>query len=78
MHLVCAIAVYSLGMADLSAEIEANAQGPKSVTVDGNNVQQHSLKEQMEADEYLAGKTNNARSALPIRFAKLKPGSAIS
>lgn len=64
-------------MADLSSNIEDNATGPKSVTVDGNNVQQHSLKEQMEADEYLANKQNNSRSALPIRMAKLKPGSAL-
>lgn len=64
-------------MADLSDEIETNAQGPKTVTVDGSTVSQHSLKEQMEADEYLANKTNNARRTLPIRFAKLKPGSAL-
>lgn len=64
-------------MADLSSNIETNAQKPRSVTIDGNNAQQHSLPEQIAADEYLANKQNNARSTLPIRFAKLKPGSAL-
>jgi len=33
-----------------------NASGPKSAEVDGQKVEQHSLKDQIAADEYLAAK----------------------
>ena len=36
--------------------IKRNASGPKSAEVDGQKVEQHSLKDQIAADEYLASK----------------------
>ena len=36
--------------------IRKNASGPKSAEVDGQKVEQHSLKDQIAADEYLASK----------------------
>lgn len=36
--------------------IRENAAGPKSAEIDGQKVEQHSLKDQMEADKYLASK----------------------
>ena len=38
------------------AKLEAAATQPKQVTVDGVTVQAHSLKEQIELDQYLARK----------------------
>lgn len=64
-------------MADQSAQIETNLQGPKQVTVDGQTVSQHSLKDQAEADEYLANKAAANQSTLPIRLAKIKPGGPL-
>lgn len=64
-------------MADQSDNIETNLQGPKQVTVDGQTVQQHGLKEQIEADEYLAHKAAGNESTLPVRFAKIKPGGPL-
>ena len=36
--------------------IKRNASGPKSAEVDGQRVEQHSLPDQIAADEYLASK----------------------
>ena len=36
--------------------IRENASGPKSAEIDGQKVEQHSLKDQIAADEYLASK----------------------
>ena len=36
--------------------IRENASGPKSAEIDGQKVEQHSLKDQIAADEYLATK----------------------
>ena len=63
-------------MADLSANIETNATGPKSVTSDGLTATQHDLSQQIEADKYLAQKVAGTRRKLPIRFAKLRPDGA--
>ena len=40
----------------ISESILKNASGPKSAEVDGQRVEQHSLKDQIEADRYLASK----------------------
>ncbi len=41
---------------NLEDNIRKNASGPKSAEVDGQKVEQHSLKEQIAADEYLEKK----------------------
>lgn len=61
-------------MSDISDEIESNATGPKRAVVDGAEVEQHSLREQIAADEYLEEKAANTKRKLPIRLAKLRPG----
>ncbi len=41
---------------ELDNTIRENADGPKSATVDGQSVSQHSLRDQIEADRYLQSK----------------------
>lgn len=41
---------------NLEESIRQNAAGPKSAEADGQKVEQHSLTEQIKADEYLAKK----------------------
>ncbi len=58
-------------MADeLSAEIGANAAGPKEVVQDGTSVTQHNLPDQIAADRYLAEKR---KAGLGISFRKIVP-----
>ena len=63
---------------DLKDIIEQNAEGPSQATVDGLNVQQHPLPDQIDADRYLASK--EAVSKNPAKgFVRVKispPGSA--
>ena len=40
----------------ISDAIRKNAAGPKSAEVDGQKVEQHSLRDQIAADSYLASK----------------------
>lgn len=63
-------------MADLSQQIEDAAQEPKSGTVDGQSFTQHSLKEQIEADKYLAAKEAAKKKTRGIAFTQLRhPGA---
>ncbi|HPP28912.1 MAG TPA: hypothetical protein PLV57_20585 [Phycisphaerae bacterium] len=56
---------------DLKDAIRQNAQGPKQVSTDGVNVEQHSLADQIAADKYLAAKDAAARN--PAKgFARVK------
>ena len=41
---------------ELDSTIRDNAQGPESAETDGVRVRQHNLRDQIEADKYLAGK----------------------
>ena len=41
---------------DLKDTIKDNASGPKRAKGDSAEMEQHSLKDQIEADKYLAGK----------------------
>ena len=52
--------------------IRENAAGPKRVQGDAGSVEQHSLKDQIEAEKFLAAK-EAARHGLGIRFVKLRP-----
>ena len=62
---------------DLKDTIEQNAQGPRQATVDGVNVQQHSLLDQIAADKYLAAKkaaaTNPAKAFTRVKI--VPPGA---
>lgn len=66
---------------DLESTIESVATNPASVSVDGQTVQAHNLKDLIEADRYLTQKTAaaNANQQRPggIRFTKLLPPGAV-
>ena len=47
----------------LEEAIKRNASGPKSAEVDGQKVEQHSLADQIAADEYLASKKAKSRTS---------------
>lgn len=61
------------GDGDLAAEIEASAEGPKHVAVDGLAVDQHPLKDMIDADRYLASKANATKRKRGLNLAKLSP-----
>lgn len=58
---------------DLSSDIKTNAQGPKRVTGDEGSYTAHSLKDQIEADQYLCSKEATANKKFPLRMHKLVP-----
>ncbi|MBL7134352.1 MAG: hypothetical protein ISS78_09675 [Phycisphaerae bacterium] len=56
---------------DLKDTIKDNASGPKRAKGDSAEMEQHSLKDQIEADKYLAGK--DAVSKNPAKgFTRMK------
>jgi len=54
---------------DLEQPIRDNAAGPKRA----QGVEQHALKDQIEADRYLASKNAAARPARSLRLTRLVP-----
>jgi hypothetical protein len=61
---------------DLEQAIRDNAAQPAKASVDGQTVEQHSLKEQIEADRYLASKDAARKPGLGVKFAKIVPPGA--
>ena len=61
---------------DLEQNIQDNAAGPKRAQGDAGSVEQHSLKDQIEADRYLASKQVAANPAKAVRFTRLVPPGA--
>jgi hypothetical protein len=57
---------------NITSNIETNAQQPKSVSADGVDASQHSLRDQIEADKYLRNRNAANKKSLPIRFQKVK------
>ena len=56
---------------DLKDAIKQNAEGPAEARGDSGSVRQHGLKDQIEADKYLAGK--EAASKNPAKgFTRVK------
>jgi len=51
--------------------IKRNASGPKSAEVDGQRVEQHSLPDQIAADEYLASKKAVKSRTSGLKISKL-------
>lgn len=65
-------------MAETLAEtIATNAAGPASASGDQGSMSQHNLKDQIEADKYLSGKTAAVKSSLPIRFSRIIPPGTV-
>lgn len=62
----------------LDSKIEQNAQDPKKVSGQGVSAEQHSLPDQMAADEYLENKQagGNFANVLRSRTLKVKPPGA--
>ena len=58
-------------------KIKENAEGPKKAEIDGMVVEQHSIRDQIFADQYLAGKSAMDGTGLGIKFNKFKPPGAI-
>jgi hypothetical protein len=54
--------------------LEQAAASPRSTSIDGESVTEHSLSEQIELDRYLAAKKAAARKRPPIRLTKIIPG----
>lgn len=64
-------------MADeLKDKILEDAQSPKRVRGDSGEVEQHDLKDLVEADRYLAGKNALKKKPFGLRFAQLVPPGA--
>ena len=57
--------------------IEENATAPAEVSVDGQHVKQHSLKDQIAVDRYLASKKAAQSKGLSIKVFKINPGDTV-
>ena len=62
--------------APLADTIRENAKSPAKATGDSGSVEQHPLKDQIEADRYLESKKAAKAKRAGIRFAKLIPPGA--
>lgn len=60
----------------LDDTIRENAKGPAEAHGDAGGVKQHSLKDQIEADRFLASKQAVKSRARGVRFTKLSPPGA--
>lgn len=60
----------------LEDKIKENAVAPKSVDIDGQKIEQHSLDDQMEADRYLNSKKALKKQGLGLRSVKMIPPGA--
>jgi len=57
-------------------KLKQKADQPKSVDIDGQKVEQHSLNEQIALDRYLAAK-EAARRGLGIKITKMAAGGSV-
>jgi hypothetical protein len=57
--------------------IRENAEGPKRAQGDSGSVEQHSLKDQIEADRYLSSKQAVQDPKRGLRFTKLVPPGSV-
>ncbi len=61
---------------DLDKQIRENAKGPKRAKGDSGEMEQHSLRDQIEADRYLESKKAAKKKGLGIKMSKLVPPGA--
>ena len=61
---------------ELKDAILENAKGPKRVQGDSGSVEQHSLKDQIEAERFLQSKKATQGTGLGIRLFKISPDGA--
>ncbi len=62
---------------NLDQTIRDNAAQPAKASVDGQSVEQHPLKDQIEADRYLASKDAARKPGLGIKLAKIVPPGSV-
>jgi len=62
---------------DLKDAIKQNAEGPESAEVDGVKVKQHALRDQIEADKYLASKAAVQNPAKALTRVKIVPPGTV-
>lgn len=58
---------------DIAATIAENATGPKSVSVDGTTVNQHSIPDQIAAQNHAAAQQATSKPGFGFRFQQIKP-----
>ena len=58
-------------------ELKSLASQPKAAEVDGQRMEMHSLKDQIELDRYLASKKAVRANRLGIRIGRMAAGGAI-
>lgn len=61
---------------DLEDSIRDNAKAPAKASGDAGSVEQHNLKDQIEADKYLASKRATQNKNRGLRFNKIVPPGA--
>ena len=59
------------------SELDNALSKPKSVTVDGQNVTQHSIDDHIKAEQHKASKRATNQPGFGLRFARMRPGSAV-
>ena len=62
---------------ELDSTIRENAAGPELASADGVQVKQHSLRDQIEADKYLAGKDARQNPARSFTWLKIVPPGTV-
>ncbi|TVQ33890.1 MAG: hypothetical protein EA376_01260 [Phycisphaeraceae bacterium] len=60
----------------LEQSIADNAAGPKRAQGDSGSVEQHGLRDQVEADRYLESKKATRRKGVGVKLVKLEPPGA--
>jgi hypothetical protein len=61
----------------LDDDIRQNAQGPKRASGDAGSVEQHDLKDQIEADRYLNSKDAVKKNGLGIKITRAIPHGTV-
>jgi hypothetical protein len=61
----------------LDDDIRQNAQGPKRASGDAGSVEQHGLKDQIEADRYLNSKDAVKKKGLGIKITRAIPHGTV-
>lgn len=62
---------------NLDQTIKDNAAGPRRAKGDSGEVEQHDLKDQIEADRYLKSKAATKKKGLGIKMAKAVPPGTV-
>ena len=61
----------------LDDKIRENAEGPKKASGDSGSVEQHDLKDQVEADRYLNAKDAVKKKGLGIKITRAIPHGTV-